>query len=176
VALDELRANGLDYARPWRRPDESGKSYSERLQRQGAALEQRVGSLKQSPQYGDAGADFKQKVLEIAKLAAREDAELGRTAREGDAAVMMFNARVALETKDLIRAQRQTELYRRLKQPERQRFEQAIEDRMQGAHAMLSGIGSPGVRISAAAGRFRELMSDRGALVRNAVRHAKGAQ
>ncbi|HKQ03827.1 MAG TPA: hypothetical protein VJ464_01750 [Blastocatellia bacterium] len=174
-----MRANGLAYNRPWRRPGETSKAYNDRAQRQGEAIEQRVASLQAMPQYqkppGDIDpAAFKRQGLQIAQLVAREDAELGRTPREGDASVMLYNAHVAQQTHGFISEQRKTEMYRGLAPAERQRFEQAIEQRMQGAHAMISGPGNPGQKISAAAGRLRELLGEPGAIIRDAVGRAKG--
>jgi hypothetical protein len=174
VALDELRANGVTYSRPWRRPEESRKAYDARVKAQGESIEQRITDLKAAPQYQDGDDEFKRKALETAQLVSHEDAVMGRKPREGDAAVLLYNARVALQTRDLLRDLRQSEAYRRLHADERQQFERAIQQRMQGAHARISGEDSIGERISAAAGRFRELLADRGALVRDAVKRAHG--
>lgn len=174
VALDELRANGVTYSRPWRRPEESRKAYDARVKAQGESIEQRVASLKAAPQYQDGDDEFRRKALETAQLVSREDAEMGREPREGDAAVLLYNARVALQTRDLLRDLRRSEAYRKLQPDERQHFERAVQQRMQGAHARVSGEDSIGERISAAAGRFRELLADRGALVRDAVKRAHG--
>ena len=177
-ALEELRANGVDYSRPWRRPGESAKAYNDRARRQGQAIEQRVASLTAMEQYRQPPADvdaaaFKRKALEVARTVAREDAELARAPREGDASVMLYNAHVSLRAADFISGQRKTAAYRDLSRDERQRFEEAIHARFQGAHATISGPGNPGAKISAAAGRLREMMSEPGAIIREAVRKAK---
>lgn len=178
AALDEMRANGVDYSRPWRRPGESAKDYNTRVARQGESMERRIADLQAMPTYQKPPEDidapeFRKKALEITKTTAAEDAEKWRKPREGDASIILYNAEVALRTKEMLSEMRKSESYRRLDEGARRRFDQAVEQRMQGAHASVSGVGSPGARISSAASRLRDLMSNRGALVREAMRQAQ---
>lgn len=86
-----------------------------------------------------------------------------------------LNARVSLETDEVLKTARATNGYRNLTPVQRHVFTEAIEQEMAGAHASISGRESPGEKISAARKHFRDKLNDQGELIRRAYQKASAA-